>query len=277
MCEASDDAYWRHDRLTTLELMQREWERCKKVCPLLAVFGIFIALFKIDWLHCADQGVAADFLGNLFSYLVKNIMPGSNKEQRCNALSVEVFQFYKDNPKIEDTLKEFVLKSFQPEKSTQPPKLKGNAASTRALVPFGHLMAKRYLSDAIPHEGAMKAAADHLWNCYESLREDNAAVAHEALYLNAKKFALQYAALHDAFGKEKQWLPKPKMHMFLELCSANTEPQKFWNYRDEDFGSTVARQSKMKGSWKILRSYCVHAHDMFRMKNSVPRITSDKS
>ena len=64
----------------------------------------------------------------------------------------------------------------------------------------------------------------------------------------------------------------PKMHLFLELCSSRTEPQKFWNYRDEDFGGSVAKQSKMKGSWRKLGSFATHGLDMFEMKNHAPRI-----
>ena len=68
----------------------------------------------------------------------------------------------------------------------------------------------------------------------------------------------------------------PKMHLFLELCSAGTEPQKFWNYRDEDFGGSIARQSRMKGSWKKMSAFCKHGLDMFKMKNKAPRIVDDR-
>ena len=69
-----------------MELLQREWERGKMPSPIFACFGIFNHLFKCDWLHCADQGVTADFLGNLFAYLVKEKMPGSNVHERSVAL-----------------------------------------------------------------------------------------------------------------------------------------------------------------------------------------------
>ena len=62
------------------------------------------------------------------------------------------------------------------------------------------------------------------------------------------------------------------MHLFLELCSSGTEPQKFWCYRDEDFGGSVARQAKMKGCWRMIRAFSKHALDLFRMKQQVPRI-----
>ena len=272
VCEAADDADWRSQRLSTMELLQREWERGRWPSPIFACFGIFNHLFKCDWLHCADQGVAADFLGNLMAYLVGKKMPGSTVHDRSVALGGYMETYYEENH-VEDRLKEFLPKTFQSEKKkSRPPRLKGNAASTRALVPFGLLMAEKFLADDVPSEAAMKAAARHLANCYDSLREANKTFCHDALYNSSKNFALQYKALHEAFGSGVQWRPMPKMHLFLELCSSGTEPQKFWNYRDEDFGGSVAKQSRMKGMWKKVSSFSTHALDMFKMKNPAPRM-----
>lgn len=258
--------------MDTKQFMQRTWERGKNICPLLCVFGIFTHLFKVDWLHAVDQGVGADFLGNLFKYLVDRKMPGRSEWQRCKVLGEHIHNYYVEY-KLEDRLKDFQPKSYSSAKKTKrPPKLKGNAASTRALIKFGALIADRFLSEAAPLESAMKVAAKHLSNCYDCLHWNNQYLAHDALYNSSKVFAIQYKALHDAFGDGVSWRPMPKMHMFLELCSAGTEPQKFWNYRDEDFGGSVAKQSRMKGMWKNLSSYTKHGLDMFRMKNDPPRI-----
>ncbi len=89
-----------------------------------------------------------------------------------------------------------------------------------------------------------------------------------------QKFARQFQALFEAFGDGVSWRVMPKMHLFLELCSEGTEPQKFWCYRDEDFGGPVARQSKMKGMWRKLLSYSAYALDLFRIKNPVPRLVA---
>eukprot|EP00959_Pyramimonas_sp_CCMP1952_P242034 5059480-Pyramimonas_sp.AAC.1 len=39
---------------------------------------------------------------------------------------------------------------------------------------------------------------------------------------------------------------KPKLHVFLELCSSGGQPSKHWNYRDEDFGGSVATFGKRR-------------------------------
>ena len=159
-------------------------------------------------------------------------MPGPNEAARCKAFGVEVFEFYDKND-VEDRLKDFVPKTFaSSKKTTKPPKLKGSAAVCRALVPFGFIAAQRHLRDDDPLERAMKSAASHLKNCYDGLRASSKACSHEACYESSKAFALQYRALHRACGDGVAWRPMPKMHMFLELCSSRTEPEKFWNYRD---------------------------------------------
>ena len=252
--------------------MQREWERGKRVSPIFGVFGIFNYLFKCDWLHCADQGIAADFLGNEFAYLVAHKMPGATEHQRCQALHEHVKKYYDEEGVDGDRLKELLPKTFKPSKATKPPRLKGSAATVRALVKFGDIIAKQFLSDDDPVEQAMKTAAHHLLNCYNSLHLGNEDWSHAALLHSSKIFALQYDALWAAHGRTAPWRPMPKMHLFLELCSAATEPQKFWNYRDEDFGGTVSRQCRMRGSWKRVSAFARHGLDMFKMKSKAPRI-----
>ena len=111
-------------------------------------------------------------------------------------------------------------------------------------------------------------------NCYQALASTSSPCSHAALLNSSKLFALQYHALFVTVGDGVTWRVMPKMHLFLELCAEGTEPQKFWCYRDEDFGGSVSKQSKMKGMWKKLVSYSKHALDMFQMKNPVPRIVS---
>ena len=237
---------------------------------------MFTYLFQPDWLHCTDQGVASDFLGNEFEYLVSHKMSGSNKGERCRALNGELLEFYRTHA-IKDRIPELLPKTYESSKSTRPPKLKGNAASVRAMVKFGNLMAQKYLSHTDPIEKAIMTAAHHLDNCYGALSSAHFAWAHAALYQSSNFFAVQYEALWTAFGQGPKWRPMPKMHLFLELCAADKEPAKSWCYRDEDFGGSVARWSKMRGRWKKISAFCRHALDMFRMKNAAPRIVEANS
>ena len=97
-------------------------------------------MFRMDWLHSVDQGVGADFLGNLFE-LILTKLPGTSKEARCKVLNKEL-QLYYGRHNIEDRLSEFTTKNIRSE-SSKPPKLRGcNAASCTNLILFGDLAAK---------------------------------------------------------------------------------------------------------------------------------------
>jgi hypothetical protein len=230
-----------------------------------------IYLFRVDWLHSVDQGVGADLAGNVFEVLLPKL-PGGNKAEKTMALNDKVQGFYKRNGTL-DRIKDFNVNSFKRASATQPAKLKGcSAACVRAIIPFVQELADELCDDEVPQEKAIKSACKHLQFCYQALAKSSAACRDEALYSSSQAFALQFQALHLA-GDGVQFRSKPKMHIFLELCSQpGVVPNGFWCYRDEDFGGPIARQSKMKGSWKNLTAYSGHAFDMFFMKNEIPGI-----
>ena len=47
---------------------------------------------------------------------------------------------------------------------------------------------------------------------------------------------------------------------------------KNWNYKDEDFGGSLARQSKMKGSRKKIFAFSEHRLGLFKMETQASRI-----
>ena len=68
-----------------------------RVNPLLqAVPWMKTRIFRVDWLHAADQGVEADFLGNLF-HMAAKICDGSNEKLRMQSLWLKVQGFYEAN------------------------------------------------------------------------------------------------------------------------------------------------------------------------------------
>ena len=273
MHEAADDAEWRHQRLTTHQFIQRSIESGRRVSPIFSVFGVQTYLFRVDWLHAADQGVGADFAGNVFEALLPKL-EGNSKEARCRTLKRKLDDFYEPR-QIEDKLKKLVPATFDRASKNQPAKLKGSAAQVRAIIPFVQKLCDEVCSDLEPREAAMKVAAQHLSHCYQALSVSSAPVRDEALYSSSQKFVLQCHALHRT-GDGVAFRCKPKHHAFLELCSQKgVTPNSFWCYRDEDFGGPIARQSRVKGRWKRMKFYCRRAFDMFFMKNAVPRIVQE--
>ena len=87
--EASDDADWRHARISTQQFIQRQFETGRRVSPIFTVFGVETYLFRVDWLHAVDAGVGADLAGNVFEALLHKF-PGNTIKTRCQAFSEEL-------------------------------------------------------------------------------------------------------------------------------------------------------------------------------------------
>jgi len=79
------DAAWRSAKLGHWDLMSVILRRRGKISPLFKAPWLTSEQFKMDWLHCADHGVTASFLGNIFWLLLKR-MPGNNKAERIASL-----------------------------------------------------------------------------------------------------------------------------------------------------------------------------------------------
>ena len=73
--------------------------------------------------------------------------------------------------KVSDRLPKLQNSWIQAE-TAKPPKLKGNASCTRALIPFAHALALELLDATQPMEEAMITAAYHLHRYYTCLSKD---------------------------------------------------------------------------------------------------------
>ncbi len=250
--------------------LQKILERDQQISPLFKALWVTTKIFRIDWLHCADQGVAADYLGNLLLLLTSKL-PGRNKKQRTSALWEKVQQYYKTH-KVQDKLQNLTITMLcQPKKA---PKLRASAAQCRALVPCAWELAVELLFDADPVESAAKNGMYHLNQCYSSLSHQSM-FALDVLRQHSMKFALIYVALEALQlkgNKGNAWKVKPKLHLFLELCSEGSKPQTFWNYRDEDYGGSVAKTSRRRGGLLSAKAFSSNLPNKFKMQTPVVRI-----
>jgi hypothetical protein len=263
------DAPWRQDRVDHWKLLQRLLENHVTLSPLFAAPWVRSCVFKMDWLHCADQGVSADFLGNLFQlFLERRKLPGASAKERCSSLWARIQDFYRAH-QVEDKLQG--LRTTMICQEGKAPKLRCSAAQCRALVPLGKQLADALLCDEDPEEAAAKEAAGHLASCYQALSASSI-FWEEALAAASRKFALLLVALEAHRGHPWRWRVKPKLHLWLELCSEGSQPSSFWTYRDEDFGGFLARLSRRRGgllrpgatSRNLLQKFCI--------KEPVPRL-----
>ena len=91
------DAQWRQpeERLSHWALVHRMRQNGLTLSPLFSAPAFKTSLFLLDWLHCTDQGVAADFLGQLFWMLLPKL-PGQSKEQQRSSLWLKIAQHYQE-------------------------------------------------------------------------------------------------------------------------------------------------------------------------------------
>ena len=249
--------------------MQSILENGESLCPLLLLPWISINIFRIDWLHCADQGIAADCLGNLMVVL-RSKMPGANIDERHAALWAKIQSWY-ETEGIENRLQNLTRGMIQ--STGKAPKLRSNAGCCRALVPFGRAAAEELLNATCPVESQMIAAARDLEVCYQSLAEGSIFHA-DLLREHSMRFAQSYTALNQSTDNPKIWRIKPKMHMWLELCSEGSKPSMFWCYRDEDWGGSVARAARRRSGVLSARAFSHNLNVRFMIYQPIIRMLS---
>ena len=204
------DAGWRTNRLDHWQLLARMNDLGCSRSPLFGAPGVRSSIFQVDWLHTADKGVTAAFLGSLFN-LLRSKMPGDTKVIRLQALFLELQAWYSNNPS-ESKLDNLTPGMIGPQ--TGPYSLKAKAAEARSLVPFAVFAADRWLSKEDPMESTVLQAAVQLQACYNQL--SRASFSAEVLKEHSRKFCLLSVALEE-FSSDMSWHLRPKLHLFKEV------------------------------------------------------------
>ena len=241
-------------------------DKGKRISPLFGVPGVVTECVRLDWLHVCDQGVCADYMANVFIMCLPKL-EGNNEKDRVKSLWARIQMFY-DRDEVCDRLGNLTVGMLKAKK--KPPKLRCSAAQCRALVPFAKELGDLLLSDDIPEEAAARTGMQHLERCYSCLARDTIFFA-DTLREHSLKFALQYVAL-NSLSADRKWTIKPKLHLFLHLCSDGSHPSLCWNYRDEDFGGTVVKLSRRRGGLLSVASSSRNLLRRFSMKQPMLRI-----
>ena len=95
MREVGTEASWRKQPLHHCELLSKIIASQGTINPLLFAPWVHSRIFRKDWLHCVDQGVAADFAGNAMLVLCSKF-PGS-KLEKCGRLFLDLQSWYEQN------------------------------------------------------------------------------------------------------------------------------------------------------------------------------------
>jgi len=258
-------AAWKRpeNRISHWQLLHRILAKGRSISSLFSCPGFPSDLVAIDWLHCCDLGVCADFLGNIFNMMIKK-QPGSNKEERLNNFFKKIKKYYRDEG-VADCLDDLTFKMIQ-KKASSSPKLRAKAAEARHLVSFARQEAARCLSNGSDVERTAWQAAVHFENCYNCLKH----FSTDVLQLESTRFLLLYEALeqHAVATGSSTWRVKPKFHIWQELCNIPDNPAINWVYRDEDFGGYVAQVARRRGGRNSVRATGEQVLNKFRAKHS---------
>ena len=265
--DASSTAPWRNQRIDQWTFIRRMQEGPDGLSPFLSIPYFQGDIFQIDWLHTADLGITANFLGNLF-WETLNRLPGESQKEKCSFLFAEIQKYYKEQ-KISSRLDNLTLSMLcQPGKQ---PKLRGKAAECRYLVPFAKLLVSTYFNDeSNQYDKTIYKATMALSSCYDCLSAEK--FDQLQLARSSREFALLAVAL-ETFANSNKWKVKPKLHLFQEMCEcSNSQPSTCWTYRDEDFGGSMAATSKRRGGPVSHGSLATSILTKFAIKNPMPRL-----
>ena len=94
------DAGWRRNRLTHWDFIARLVGQGHEISPIFEAPYLTTACFPEDWMHAVDQGVAADFLGQVLVYLWGRHMPGGTEAERLRVLWLRLQAGYKKYPGV---------------------------------------------------------------------------------------------------------------------------------------------------------------------------------
>ena len=128
----------------------------------------------MDFLHCCDLGVTADWHGCLLFYIQQQKIAGVFMRVRCAKLFQDIQQFYKEN-KVQDRLPKLLSTMLRREVKGKKkvPKLRVKAGESRALVPCCLQLATQHMDASIPHESAMLQGCKRLDAMYTCLSSAN--------------------------------------------------------------------------------------------------------
>ena len=270
--EVGEDAPWKRRPSTHEDLINFMLDKVGSynISPLTSLPGISANSFAIDWLHTADQGVGADFLGNVTYLLATKHFPGNTLEERVANVFSDIKSWYQ-RVGCENRYNAMTVTMVRA-KPGKSPKLKGKAGEIRHLIPWGEDVMTRFFAhkDASSEEGTCREAAAAIHQCYKCLARDG--FHHEALKSACRKFLLLYAALEACTPiEEARWRLKPKFHLFLHVCEeTSSSPSGFWTYVDETWGGKIAHISVRRGGLHAPRAQSQNVLQKFCAQNKIP-------
>ena len=239
-------ASWRHERIAPDALLGHLVAQGRSISPVWG-FPLFTAeSFKLDWLHCADQGVTAMFMGALLVMCICNPgfqMYGATQEIRRACIWQMIQCYYRSEKILTDRMKCLPSSRFH----LKPPKLKAMGGTIRRLVGFFLQFTQQWTrqgEELSQQQQWALEAMKALSQCYACLSHTSG-LDPSHLKEQSILFAIHLKQLH--YQSPEVFCVRPKLHQWLELCSSGIIPSDVWNYREEDFGGSLASMAMTEG------------------------------
>ena len=268
--EVGPEAAWRDPgrRFQGNDLLGHLYQEGKTPSTLWSLPLFQPQMLRFDWLHCADQGVTATWLGAVLEWLVHQKDLGRNMEERIQRVWADILNFYEET-KCTDRLKKLTLNQFR--KKEGQPCLKGGAAQIRNLIPWLVAVVQGWNdADCSGEQLAIKDGSIALGECYKCLSKADDAPPPSHLKEQGIKFARMVVELHQQ--NPAIYSCKPKLHQWLELTMEGSQPSLSWNYREEDFGGSLGGYGHRTGGWDTAPGCSKRVLEHFMMHHDVPRL-----
>ena len=207
------------------------------------IIGMRLEHIMIDVLHCVDLGIAAHIIGNVLwiFFILRACLGGRTYADRVEALREHLKAWYRSSKcdcKLQGKLTLDRLRGT----SSEWPKLKGKAASTRKLALFALEVALQFGTDS-DEDRTIIEVCRLLVRFYQILESESQFLSPETKcemqYLGQALAELYSKLASDAFNKgARLWKMSPKLHLFEHLCELQCiilgNPRFYWCYSDED-------------------------------------------
>ena len=157
------DSPWLQNRFSDHEGLEFLLSQGGQLSPIFSAPFMTLSSLRLDWLHVADQGITALYLGGLFDFVLNNRAYGPNKEARLAHLCADL-QAYYHRAQTADRLNTLTLTMIKPKKGSI--ELSASGAEVRALVPYAEELVNSWPEPLSPEAFAARAGMRRLSRCY---------------------------------------------------------------------------------------------------------------
>ena len=170
-------------------------------------------------------------------------MYGATQEIRRACIWQMIQCYYRSEKILTDRMKCLPSSRFH----LKPPKLKAMGGTIRRLVGFFFQLAQQWTrqdEELSQQQQWALEAMKALSQCYACLSHTSG-LDPSHLKEQSILFAVHLKQLH--YQSPEVFCVRPKLHQWLELCSSGIIPSDVWNYREEDFGGSLASMAMTEG------------------------------